>query len=137
MVAFFIFVLHALGFVYAFVTRKRDGGTSEGILAVAFMGIVFAVGWTIATMLTNLLFTPEFFVKWYYQHTESPFLSALREEFNRDTISLSVLTLGELCFYYILLRGAREKSESEKKGEKEKTPAQNRDKPTLLEGEEK
>jgi hypothetical protein len=104
MVAFFIFLLHAVAFGYAFSTRKRSGGISEGLLALAFMGVVFAVGWTISTMLTNLLFTPEFFIRWYYQHTDSYFLRILRKEISRDTISLLFLTFGEVGFYYLYLR---------------------------------
>lgn len=105
MVAFTIFLLHTVAFIYAFVTRKKSGGLSEGLLAIAFMGIVFAVGWTISTMLTNLLFTPEFFIKWYYQHTDSFFFRILRKEISRDTISLLFLTFGEVGFYYLFLRG--------------------------------
>lgn len=118
MVAAFIFVLHAIAVVYAFVTQKKMGGWGEGLLAVAFMGIVFAVGWTIATMLTNLLFTPEFFVKWYYHQTDSLFLRTLRKEISRDTISLLILTFAEVGFYYLYLKGSRaerEESPSEKK----------------------
>jgi len=115
MVSFFILLLHLAGFTYAFVTRKRDGGISEGLLAIAFMGIVFAVGWTISTMLTNLLFTPEFFIRWYYQHTNSFFFRILRKELSRDAIPLVILTLGEVGFYYLLLRG-------KKKDEVEKSP---------------
>lgn len=105
MVAFFIFLLHAVAFAYAFVSRKKSGGLSEGFLALAFMGIVFAVGWTISTMLTNLLFTPEFFIKWYYQHTDSYLMRILRQEISRDTISLLFLTFGEVGFYYLYLAG--------------------------------
>jgi hypothetical protein len=103
MVAFFIFLLHAVAFAYAFITRRKVGGLSEGLLALAFMGIVFAVGWTISTILTNLLFTPDFFIRWYYQHTDSYFLRILRQEISRDTISLLFLTFGEVGFYYLYL----------------------------------
>ena len=105
MVAFFIFLLHAFAFVYGFFSRKKAGGLNEGLLAVAFMGIVFAVGWTISTMLTNLLFTPELFIRWYYQQTNSYFFRILRQEISRDTISLLILTFGELGFYYLYLGG--------------------------------
>ena len=106
MVSGFIFLLHGFAAMYGFVTRKKAGGWSEGALAVAFVAIVFAVGWTIATMLTNLLFMPEFFIKWYYQHTNSFFLRTLRQELNRDTISLLILTLGEVAFYYLFFKGS-------------------------------
>lgn len=109
MVAGFIFLLHFIGVVYAFVTRLKSGGLSEGMLAVAFIGIVFAVGWTISTMLTNLLFTPEFFIKWYYHQTDSLFLLTLRKEISRDTISLLILMFGEIGFYYLYLKGGNER----------------------------
>ncbi len=118
MAAAFIFILHFITAGYAFFSRKKTGGLSEGLLAVAFIGIVFAVGWTIATMLTNLLFTPEFFIKWYYHQTDSLFLRTLRKEINRDTISLLILTFGELGFYYLFLKGSHEdgkKSTAEKR----------------------
>jgi hypothetical protein len=110
MASAFIFFLHVCAAIYAFITRRRAGGLSEGILAVAFLGIVFAVGWTIATVVTNLLFTPEFFIKWYYHQTDSMFLRTLRKELNRDTISLLLLTFGEVGFYYLFLQGKDEKS---------------------------
>ena len=110
MASAFIFFLHVCAAICAFITRRRAGGVSEGILAVAFLGIVFAVGWTIATVFTNLLFTPEFFIKWYYHQTDSMFLRTLRKELNRDTISLLLLTFGEVGFYYLFLQGKDEKS---------------------------
>jgi len=118
MAAAFIFFLHACAAIYAFITRRRAGGLGEGILAVAFLGIVFAVGWTIATVFTNLLFTPEFFIKWYYHQTDSLFLRALRKELNRDTISLVLLTFGEVGFYYFFLEGKDEKSQESRTEEK-------------------
>lgn len=108
MAAAYIFLLHIIAVGYAFVSRKKTGGWSEGLLAVAFIGIVFAVGWTISTMLTNLLFRPEFFIKWYYHQTDSLFLRTVRKEINRDTISLLILSFGEIGFYYLFLKGSHE-----------------------------
>ena len=93
---------------------------SEGLLAVAFLGIVFAVGWTIATVLTNLLFTPEFFIKWYYHQTDSLFFRTLRKELNRDTLSLLLLTFGEVGFYYLFFKGKDEQSQEVQQGEHKK-----------------
>jgi hypothetical protein len=123
MVAFFIFLLHAIAFGYAFVTRKKAGGLSEGLLSLAFMGIVFAVGWTISTMLTNLLFTPDFFIRWYYQHTDSYFLRILRQEISRDTISLLFLTFGEVGFYYLYLGDEASHRNDDAGAPQEKPPA--------------
>lgn len=116
MVAVFIFALHIIAAFYAFLREKKNGGRGEGLLAVGFTGIIFAVGWTIATMLTNLLFASEAFVKWFYQETSSLFLQTLRKEINRDAISLLLLTFGEVAFYYYFLRSDKVKEEREKEG---------------------
>ena len=106
MVSAFIFLLHVVAAVAAFVIYKKQG-TSEGWLAVAFVAIVFSVGWVIATLLTNLLFLPEVFVGWYYRPLDSRFWLAVRKEFNRDTISLLFLTLGEWGFYFLYFGGGK------------------------------
>ena len=100
MVSSLIFLLHGLAAGYAFM-RARKEGVGEGFLAVGFVVIVFAIGWTIATMLTNLVFGIEWFNKWFYQPLDSNFWVFMRKEFNRDSISLILLTLGESGFYYL------------------------------------
>jgi hypothetical protein len=99
MVAAFIFILHSALLVYAYNQNKKEG-IGEGLLAVAFVGIIFAVGWTIATMLTNLLFSFDWFVNWYWQPLNSWMAVRVRREISRDTISLLILTSGEIAFYY-------------------------------------
>ena len=99
MVAAFIFFLHFVIVVYAFMIYKKES-MSEGFLAIAFVGIVFAVSWTISSMLTNLLFTIEWFVRWYWQPLDSWMWRVVRKEISRDTISLLILTSGEVAFYY-------------------------------------
>ncbi len=113
MVSAFIFIIHAVVAVYAFVRYKKEG-IGEGLLAVGFVVVIFAVGWTIATMLTNLLFTPEWFVKWFYQPLDSNFWVAVREEFNRDTISLLILTMGEAVFYKVILSDGKRAAGSDR-----------------------
>jgi len=88
MIAAIIFAIHLVAATYAFASKAKSGGISEGFLALAFMTIIFSVGWTIATMTANLLFEPEGFAEW----------------FNRDTISLSLVTIGEVVFYALLLK---------------------------------
>jgi hypothetical protein len=99
MVSAFIFFLHFVLAVYAFMIYKKES-MSEGFLAVAFVGIVFAVSWTISSMLTNLLFSFEWFVRWYWQPLDSWIWRIVRKEISRDTISLLILTSGEVVFYY-------------------------------------
>ena len=73
---------------------------SDGFLAIAFVGIVFAVSWTISSMLTNLLFAINWFVQWYWQPLDSWVWRIVRKEISRDTISLLILTSEEVVFYY-------------------------------------
>ena len=100
MVSAFIFFLHFVLAVYAFMIYKKES-ISEGFLAIAFVGIVFAVSWTISSMLTNLLFMIEWFVQWYWQQLDSWIWRIVRKEISRDTISLLILTSGEVVFYYL------------------------------------
>jgi hypothetical protein len=99
MVSAFIFFLHFVLVVYAFIVYKKED-IGEGFLAIAFVGIVFAISWTIASMLTNLLFALEWFVRWYWQPLDSWIWRVVRKEISRDTISLLILTSGEVAFYY-------------------------------------
>lgn len=106
MVAVFIFSLHIIAALYAFFKYKKES-LGEGLLAVAFIAIVFSVGWTIATVATNLLFEIDAFTEWYYGDTRSHVLQTLRREINRDTIALLVLTFAEVGFYYLFLGGEK------------------------------
>lgn len=89
MVAAVILVLHVVAAGVAFVSRRKKGGTGEGLLAVAFVGIIFSVGWTIMTIVTSLLVDPEGIAPWL----------------DRDATTLALLTGAEGVFYYFLLRG--------------------------------
>jgi hypothetical protein len=102
MTAAFIFFLHIVLVVFVFIKYKKEG-IGEGFLAVAFVGIIFAVGWTIAAILTNLLFAPDWFIKWYWQPLDSWIWRTIRKEINRDTISLLFLTAIEIVFYYFYI----------------------------------
>ena len=58
---------------------------SAGLINVILIVILFAVGWSLTTMLAKLLFEPKGF----------------GIQFDRDTISLAVLTVCEYFFYRI------------------------------------
>jgi hypothetical protein len=117
MVSAFIFLLHILLAVYAFLTYKKES-IGEGFLAIAFVGIVFAVSWTIASMLTNLIFAFEWFVQWYWQPLNSWIWRTVRKEISRDTISLIILTCGEALFYHFYFL-----TESKKPSENNDSPS--------------
>ncbi|HTR82024.1 MAG TPA: hypothetical protein VMM58_10375 [Bacteroidota bacterium] len=93
MVTLFVFYLHTVGAVYAFTEQYQEEGLGAGTLAVAFMGIIFSVGWSISTFFLKFLIKEEGFGMY----------------FNRDAMSLALLTIGEGFFYYYYLRGSKKK----------------------------
>lgn len=93
MVTLFVFYVHTVAAVYAFTDQYQDEGLGAGTLAVAFMGIVFSVGWSISTFILKFCIDEKGFGMY----------------FNRDAISLALLTLGEAVFYYLFLKGMKKK----------------------------
>lgn len=85
MVIFFIFLLHIVFSIYIFTKKKKAENTTAGIMNLALIAFLFAVGWAFTGFVTNLLFEPEGYGK----------------ELNRDTLSLLLLTILETIFYYI------------------------------------
>jgi hypothetical protein len=83
-----VFYLHAIAAVTAFTKRWQDEGFGEGILSVAFMALIFSVGWTITTFVVRLL-APE---------------KGFSRVFDRDALSLLLLTIVEGVFYYFYLK---------------------------------
>jgi hypothetical protein len=114
MTAGFIFLLHIVLVVFVFIKYKKES-IGEGFLAIAFVGIIFAVGWTIAAMLTNILFAPEWFIKWYWQPLDSWVWRKVRKEISRDTISLLFLTAIEIVFYYFYILTELKQGDGKKK----------------------
>ena len=88
MIPLFVFYLHTVGAVYAYTRRWQEAGVKEGILAVAFMAIIFSVGWTLTTFFLHLVSPPE----------------GLGSGLDRDALSLLLLTTGEGFFYYWYLK---------------------------------
>ena len=56
MVTLFVFYIHTVAAVYAFTDQCQEEGVGAGTLAVAFMGIVFSVGWSISSLHTEISF---------------------------------------------------------------------------------
>lgn len=113
MIITFIFFLHGLLAVYAFFSQKHEP-VSERFLAMAFVGIVFAVGWVITNMITDLVFKIEWVHEWYWHLTDTkPILHRIQvKEFRQDTLSLLLLTFSEVLFYYFFFLSRRKNSES-------------------------
>jgi len=88
MIPLLVFYIHTVAAVWAFTKRWQEEGVKEGILAVAFMGIIFTVGWTLCTFIMQSLLAPKGF---------GPGL-------DRDSLTLLLLTAGEAVFYYWYLK---------------------------------
>ena len=88
MIPLLVFYLHTVAAVWAYTKRWQEEGIKEGILAVAFMAIIFSVGWTLTTLLLQIVISPAGFGK----------------GFDRDALSLLLLTALEMVFYYFYLK---------------------------------
>lgn len=116
MIAGFIFLLHIIAAVYGFI-RYRKEGTGEGLLALAFVVIIFSVGWTITTMIAKIVYPADFVARWVGSLPATPLSRQLTKELSIDTFSLVLLTIGEIVFYYFYLRSGRSnKGQSTKVG---------------------
>ncbi len=104
-----ILVLHALAAAYAFFRNKKEG-LGEGLLAVAFVVIIFAVGWTISTMISKVVYPGNLAGEWIAHLQGSRFSRAIAREISIDTFSLVLLTVGEIVFYYYYLKGGKNKN---------------------------
>lgn len=111
MVDAFIFLLHGILLAYAFFSRKHEP-MSERFLAMAFVGIVFSVGWVITNMATDAVFKIQWFHDWYWHLTDTN--SVLHyiqvREFRQDTLSLLLLTFCETFFYYFFFSVGKQKT---------------------------
>lgn len=99
MVPLLVFYLHIVGVSAAFTKRWQDEGVAEGILAVFFMGLIFFVGWSMTSFVVRLILPKE----------------GLGFFFDRDSASLTLLTICEAVFYYFFLK--QDSSENEARAE--------------------
>jgi hypothetical protein len=83
MIPLVIFYLHIVLATAAFTKSWQDSGLTDGILTLAFVGLIFVVGWSIASFIIGLCLPRE--------------VSAV---LNTDSLSLILLASGEACFYY-------------------------------------
>ena len=94
MIALLLFYLHVVAFTAAFIHQYQEEDVKAGVLAVVFMAILFSVGWSIAAFFLKMVISEKGLGSW----------------FTRDMMGLTLLTIGEVCFYYLYLRGLQKKS---------------------------
>jgi hypothetical protein len=83
MITAFIFFVHLFFVLIIFTKKWQDEGLSSAFLNLGLIGILFAVGWSISTMILKLFIDQKGFGIY----------------FDRDTFSLSLLTIAEYFFY--------------------------------------
>lgn len=84
MIPLIIFYLHIVGISAAFTSEYQKEGTGAAFLSVGFIVLIFSVGWTISSFVMKYFVSEAGFGIWL----------------NRDAISLVLLTIGEMIFYY-------------------------------------
>lgn len=85
MITAIIFFAHFLFILIIFTWKWQSESISTAFINVALILILFAVGWTITGLVAKLLMEPQ----------------GLGFYFDRDTFSLSLLTILEYFFYKI------------------------------------
>ena len=83
MISAFIFFAHFIFLLMIYTWKWQKEGISAAILNVSLILILFAVGWTITGMIAKLLMEPQ----------------GLGLYYDRDTFSLTLLTIIEIIFY--------------------------------------
>lgn len=90
MVISFIFLFHIIFIFYVFIKKWKSESLSSAFIDLVLIVIIFSVGWSLTTMISKLFWEPIGFGK----------------HFDRDTISLFILTVGEFFFYKVYYRNS-------------------------------
>lgn len=83
MIISIIFFVHLLFSLIIFTIKWQEEKLSTAFLNIALIAILFAVGWSIASVIAKAVMEPK----------------GLGIYFDRDTFSLTLLTIGEYFFY--------------------------------------
>ena len=83
MIISIIFFLHLIFSLIIFTIKWQEEKLSTAFLNIALIAILFAVGWSIASVIVKAVMEPK----------------GLGIYFDRDTFALTLLTIGEYFFY--------------------------------------
>ena len=83
MVIALIFLLHIIFIIYIIYKRVKNNSANSALIDIIFIIIIFSVGWSLSTMFCKIFWEPIGFGKY----------------FDRDTISLTLLTIVEYFFF--------------------------------------
>ena len=88
MISAFIFFLHLVFALVVFTKKWQSENLKSGFLNLVLIAVLFAVGWSITGIIAKVVMEPQ----------------GLGLYFDRDTFSLTILTIGEYFFYRIYYR---------------------------------
>lgn len=98
MIIAFIFAAHILFALIIFTKEWQDESLSSAFLNIALIGILFSVGWTLTNLIAQLIMEPKGFGIY----------------FDRDTFSLTLLTIIEFLFYRMYYKNLFIEADKEK-----------------------
>ncbi|MBN2571651.1 MAG: hypothetical protein JXA68_05950 [Ignavibacteriales bacterium] len=85
MISAFIFFAHFIFMLIIFTKKWQDEKLSTGLINIALIIILFSVGWSLTSWITQMIFDEK----------------GLGVFFDRDTIALTILVIPEYFFYRI------------------------------------
>ncbi len=88
MVISLVFFLHLIFILIVFTRKWQSESLGSAFLNMALIIIIFSIGWSLFGMLVKMIVESEGFGTFY----------------DRDTITLSLLTLSEAAFYRIFYK---------------------------------
>jgi cation transport ATPase len=83
MISAFIFFLHLIFALVIFTRKWQNDNLRSGVLNLGLIAVLFAVGWSITGIIAKVVMEEK----------------GLGLYFDRDTFSLTLLTIGEYFFY--------------------------------------
>jgi uncharacterized membrane protein YhdT len=98
MITAFIFFAHLVFSLIVFTKKWQDENLSSGFVNLALIGVLFAVGWSITGVIAKLLMD----------------MKGIGLYFDRDTFSLTILSIGEYLFYRMYYKDIVSEDDKEK-----------------------
>lgn len=98
MITAIIFAAHIIFALIVFTIKWQDENLKSGLINLSLIGVLFAVGWSISGIIAKLIMKPE----------------GLGLYYDRDTFSLTILTIAEYFFYKFYYREETISNDTEK-----------------------
>ena len=83
MINVFLLAIHIIFIVFIFYKIKKKENLTSALLNLLLIIIIFTVGWSLISLILKIFISPQ----------------GLGKEFNRDTITFTLLTTVEFFFY--------------------------------------